>query len=133
MNEYIKNFDLWNDKKKLIEAESQRVSTFSEKEIWWVFLGLNIGREIDSKNQDYIRPALIIKKLSLDTLWIIPISRTTKKGSYFHTVNLEYRKQTILLLQLRMISAKRLLKRIVEIDELEFITIIDKIKCLLPK
>ena len=66
--EYTKNFKAWSKKKEFIE---KRVLPddfyFLEGEIWWAVLGVNIGHEIDGKNDMYERPVLVLKKISEST------------------------------------------------------------------
>lgn len=45
----MKDFDIWNNQKKEIEKIDHTEITFSEREIWWVSLGKNIGDEEDGK------------------------------------------------------------------------------------
>jgi mRNA interferase MazF len=129
---YIKNFDQWNDKKKSLDENPGNNFYFSEREIWWASLGVNIGREIDGKDEDYARPVLIIRKFSTDTLWIIPMTSSIKSGTYFHTIKIGNGMRTLVLLQLKMISSKRLLRGLHKIERDELNIIIGKIKTLLP-
>jgi len=132
MENYVKNFDQWNDIKKKTQNKSVPDDFFFlEREIWWASLGVNIGREIDGKNQSFERPILILKKFSFDTLWALPISRTGKDGEYFHIIKYKGENRTLLLLQLRLISINRLLRLITRIDENEFQIINNKIAHLL--
>lgn len=48
----MKNFDEWNIIKKQIE-KTDKIVEFSETEIWWTSIGLNIGDEEDGKNEKY--------------------------------------------------------------------------------
>lgn len=131
-NTYYKDFDGWNTAQKRIDAQLQPTTQFHEREIWWASLGINIGREIDGKGVDHARPILIFKKFSRDTLWIIPISNTSKTGTYFHNIKVRTRDNTVILIQMRLISAKRLLKKIGKLDAIEFAQIVQKMRNLLP-
>ena len=130
--EYFKDFDGWNRKKKKIN-KAVHLREFSEKEIWWASLGVNIGREIDGKHHNYERPVLIIKKLSTDTLWAIPLTSTNKEGSYFYGLVIKDMLRTLSLLQLRMISSNRLLRKIEKISDAEFFSICRKTRSIIPK
>src|SRR3977135_3027575 len=52
--------------------------TFQEREIWWRSVGVNVGHEMDGKNQFYNLPVLIVRKLGIhlkrDTLCHQPLS-----------------------------------------------------------
>ena len=41
-----KDFDNWNTRKKDLHAK-KRYPTFKEREVWWCYVGTNIGHEID--------------------------------------------------------------------------------------
>jgi len=50
-NIYKKDFDTWNEKKKLINSQSIDSDFFVlEGEIWWTSIGINIGHEINGKH-----------------------------------------------------------------------------------
>ena len=131
---YKKDFDAWNTRKKHLNAEKIPSGFFFlEREIWWASLGVNIGREIDGKNEHFERPVLVLRKFSSEALWILPISKTLKKGEYFHTTMHNKTPRTISLLQLRLISTQRLLRLISKMEEQEFEVIKNKIINLLRK
>lgn len=80
-----KNFDTWNKRKKVIhEAQTQR--RFQEGEIWWCAAGLNIGHEIDGKNETYERPFYILKKCSRGMCIGVPCTSTQKSGSFIYVL-----------------------------------------------
>ena len=132
IQEYFKDFNGWNRKKKKIN-DTVPPKEFSEKEIWWASLGVNIGREIDGKHHNYERPVLVLKKLSSDTLWAIPLTSTRKDGTYFYGLLIKNIPRTLSLLQLRMISNKRLLRKIEKISDEEFFRICSKTRSIIPK
>lgn len=48
-----KDFDKWNNRKKIIDQkEISNQMFFNEREIWWGSLGVNIGYEQDGKNDE---------------------------------------------------------------------------------
>ncbi len=59
---YHKDFDGWIDLKKLLSSKNP--PTFQEREIWWCSIGINVGFEIDGKNDKYLRPVLIFRKFN---------------------------------------------------------------------
>lgn len=125
---YIKNYDKWNQRKKTLYNKILPDSFFFlEREIWWASVGVNVGHEIDGKNDDFARPVLIFKKISEDTLWALPLSSAEKEGNYFYNIMQGGKKRVVLLLQIRFISANRLLQLISRIDENEFALIQDQI------
>ncbi|MEK7172967.1 MAG: type II toxin-antitoxin system PemK/MazF family toxin [Patescibacteria group bacterium] len=103
---------------------------FSEREIWWSSLGVNIGYEQDGKNDNFERPILILKKFSRDILWALPMTSKNRTGEYYHQFKREGEQYSIILSQLRLISSKRLLRKIGMIAEDEFEIIREKVKKL---
>ena len=74
---YKKDFDRWNKVKK--NAHSSNTQTrFKEREIWWCRVGVNVGYEIDGKSESFMRPVLVLKKITADTFIGIPLTRKKK-------------------------------------------------------
>ena len=53
-----KDFLGWHRHKEQLHAQ-HHTPTFQEREIWWCSVGVNIGHEMDGKNQFYNRPVLM--------------------------------------------------------------------------
>jgi mRNA interferase MazF len=103
-----KDFDSWNEKKKIINYEKVG-PFFHQREVWWVNLGLNVGFEQDGKGGDCLRPVVIIKKFNNELCWGIPTTRKNKSGKYyFHFAYKQGEYTTAILSQLRLIDSKRL-------------------------
>jgi len=129
--EYKKDFDSWNKKKKLIDQKEVTDHVFfSEREIWSGSLGLNIGFEQDGKNDDFERPLLIVKKFNRDIALVVPLTSVAKNNKFHH--KLKSSSSFVILSQIRLISTKRLLRRVEKITDPEFEEIISKIKSLFP-
>ena len=120
-DKYKKNFDEWNGRKKHIEQNTLPDDFFFlEGEIWWASLGVNVGQEIDGKNESYERPVLIFKKFSDELSWVIPLSSTKKTHKYFYPIIYQGKPKTLLLLHMKTISSKRLLRFVYRMKEKEF-------------
>jgi mRNA interferase MazF len=129
--EYTKDFDSWNNQKKIIDQkEISEGMFFNEREIWWGSLGLNIGYEQDGKNENFERPLLIIRKFNKGIVWALPLT-TIAKDNKFH-YKLKSSGSFIILSQVRLISTKRLLRLVETINENEFNEIIIRVKKLFP-
>jgi len=129
--EYTKDFDSWNNKKKIIDQkEISEDIFFNEREIWWGSLGLNIGYEQDGKNENFERPLLIIRKFNKGIVWALPLT-TIAKDNKFH-YKLKSSGSFVILSQVRLISTKRLLRLVETINENDFNEIIIKVKSLFP-
>lgn len=47
-----KDFDKWNELKKKIDAKEEETRLFfRDGEVWWVSLGVNIGFEMNGKDE----------------------------------------------------------------------------------
>lgn len=109
--EYVKNFDEWNKYVKHLELQDSQ-EYFSDHEVWWCAIGVNVGSEIDGKNDKFERPVLVIVRMNQDKLFIAPITSNIKNYSDRVTISLLGKKSQIILSQTQMISSKRLLRRI---------------------
>jgi len=122
-----KVFDSWNTQKKELEGK-----TFSDyvhaREVWWCSLGLNLGREQDGKNELFERPVLIVRKFNKDSILIVPITSSIKNTPYhvaFLYKDLEY---AVLISQIRLVSTKRLSRRMYVMDSATFGVIRESIR-----
>ena len=125
-----KDFDRWNDRKKKVHARSERI-LFHEREIWWCALGVNVGYEQDGKNHDFERPVIIVRQLSPDTCMILPLTTKRRLEKFQAVINYRNIKNYALLDQIRVIDARRLLRKIGLANEKEFSYIIAKLKQIL--
>lgn len=73
-----KSFDQWNLLKKDIYRRFLP-NTPLEGEVWWAYLGLNIGHEQDGAGRKFLRPVLVVKKFSARVCWALPLSRQRPK------------------------------------------------------
>lgn len=113
MDNFFKDFDKWNElKKKLQISEKAKDFYFREREIWWCSLGVNLGFEQDGKNDLFERPVLIIRTFNKEVLWIVPLSSRRKKNKYYYEFDYKNKPQSAILSQVRLISSKRLLRKI---------------------
>lgn len=113
-----KDFDTWNSEKKLVDTKKiNRHLYFYAREIWWCSAGLNIGVEVDGKNDNFERPMLIIKKFNADMVWVLPLTTKEKNNKYHHRLEHETIKSWVILSQIKTISTKRLLRKIGSISE----------------
>ena len=58
-----KDFTRWNNIKTSIN-DIHQVPFFHEREIWFSFLGANVGFEQDGQGSDFQRPVIIIRKFN---------------------------------------------------------------------
>ncbi len=101
---------------------------FYNREIWWVNVGANIGSEQDGKNFDFSRPVLVFKKFNKNIFWAIPLTSQNKVGDYFYSLFYENTSYTFILPQLKLMSSKRLIRKITKISINDFEKIQNKLK-----
>lgn len=110
-----KDFDMWNDKKK--ELSSIAFNDFVHtREVWWCSLGVNIGHEQDGNQIYFERPVLVVRKFSNDSVLIIPLSSKPKDNVFCFNFIHEGTQFSALLSQIRLVSTKRLSRKIYQMD-----------------
>ena len=114
-----KDFSKWHAVKTIIENK-YRGPFFREREIWWCSLGSNVGFEEDGKHDRFERPVLILRKFNKEMCWALPLTSREKQGAYYHVLSLHGRTSTVLLSQLRVLSVKRLIRRLGKVSETAF-------------
>ncbi|MEI7621207.1 MAG: type II toxin-antitoxin system PemK/MazF family toxin [Candidatus Moraniibacteriota bacterium] len=125
-----KDFQKWHSKKKEIH-ESDELPYFYEREIWWCSLGVNIGYEQDGKHENFERPVLLLKKFNQYVLWAVPLTSKQKNGKYYYSFEFGKETSVAILSQLRLISSKRLLRKIGMISEDDYAKIKSLVKSFL--
>ena len=126
-----KDFHGWHQKKSSIHNLETR-PFFHEKEIWFSYLGTNIGFEQDGVGGDFQRPVVIIRKFNNEVCWIIPLSKTDKRGKYYFAFPFNKNITSVAILsQIRLLDAKRLSRKIGEMEDKDFVKLIEKLKILL--
>lgn len=107
-------FDCWNILKKKIELNENYEEFFpQEGEVWMSSLGKNIGREQNGIGNYFSRPVLIIKKFNGEIFWVVPLSSKQKSLDFYYNFTDEGgEKVSIILAQLKLISVKRLNRRL---------------------
>ncbi len=125
---YIKRYDEWSKiKKTLNEKTFPNSFFFLEREIWWASIGVNVGNEIDGKNENFERPVLIIKKFNETDFIGLPLSTKKNTREIYHPIIYRKKLNYAYLKQTRYYSVQRLLRLIRRMDEVEFLLIRDKI------
>lgn len=126
-----KDFKKWHKDKEVIHNERPRVF-FHEREIWFCYLGVNIGFEQDGQGDKFLRPVVILRKFSNEVFWGVPLTKTKKEGKYYFKFSFNSDEQSIAIIsQLRLIDAKRLLYKVGDISEKDFEVLKQKIRQLI--
>lgn len=115
MKDYIK----WHDLKRKIES-SDKKELFREREIWWCSLGENVGYEQDGKNKNFERPVLVLKKFNHEVFLGLPLTSSQKEGKYYFPLQVGETSGSIILSQARLLSVKRLERKLESVGRGKF-------------
>ena|SRR5579872_1454700 len=123
-----KDFDKWNRKKQQIDSLEKRLF-FHEGEVWWIHLGINIGFETNGKNDEFVRPVIILKRYNRYSFLALPLTTSKKMNKYKLSIGtIDSKEVKANLSQLRNIDSKRLVNRITNINSKLFIEIKEKVR-----
>jgi mRNA-degrading endonuclease toxin of MazEF toxin-antitoxin module len=126
---YTKDFNRWNQKKQEIDVYDHGRQCH-EGQIWVMSFGVNIGREIDGKDHDFVRPVLVVKRINRDTFIGVPLTKTRKDSQWYVPCVVDSKEGSINISQVRLFDQKRLLRFIQNVDSDVFITIKEKLRSL---
>ncbi|MDI9312720.1 MAG: type II toxin-antitoxin system PemK/MazF family toxin [Limnohabitans sp.] len=95
-------------------------------------VGVNIGHEQDGKNESFERPVLVIRKFNSDSFIGVPLSTAIKENNPFY-FDFIYKGEriSVILSQIRLFSAKRLLRYMYKVPRGGFIKIQDELRKVL--
>lgn len=121
-----KDFDGWNKLKKTInKKEVDSEFNFHAGDIWWTALGVNIGKEIDGKNETFERPVLILKVINRHTVYVLPLTSKDNFVDKYHC-KIDYENGgsgVAVFSQIRVISSNRLLRNLSKISKEDLLKI----------
>lgn len=120
MFESVEIFRIWCTQKIGLHSGERSVPLFKQGEVWWCRLGMNVGREMYGKGENFTRPVLVFKKISSETFLALPVSSKHKIGSWYATIEFRGRNHCVALNQARVVDARRLLERIYTPTDVEF-------------
>jgi len=137
-----KDYKKWMPLKVELNNSSEPRLFFHVREIWYCHFGENIGFEQDGQGENFLRPAVIIRKFNNEVFWCVPLTRTKKDLPFYfnfkiHTETGENQKvaaesSAAILSQIRLIDSKRLRRLIGYISKKDFKLLKEKLKALLP-
>ncbi len=126
-----KDYSEWFKIKPTINEIKENKYEFSETEIWWSYLGINVGDEEDGKNELIERPILILRKFSSKLFIGIPLSTKVKEGIFYVNFEDDNESFSVLLSQVKVFSSKRLIRKLGKVSRGRFKLIRQKLKQLL--
>lgn len=107
-----RDYEKWHKIKASINLRQASSLGYKERDIWWVYLGQNVGDEEDGKGEYFSRPVLVLKGFSSHLLWGIPLSTTSRRGKYYHSFEFNGKTSVALLSQMRTIDTNRLISKV---------------------
>jgi mRNA-degrading endonuclease toxin of MazEF toxin-antitoxin module len=75
---------------------------------------------MDGKQDRFERPVIILKVFNREMIWILPITSVIKKTYFRYNFSFNQKNQSVIVTQIRTISAKRLRRKIGTISERDF-------------
>ncbi len=133
-SQYIKKFNEWNKLKQKTDTNQREVFGYP-REVWWCSLGVNIGAETDGKNENFERPVIIMRVYNKETMLVLPTTSKIRVDKFHLPIEVDgyniksqekYKKVVFVkLTQARVISNKRLLRKVNVITEEDFTKIQD--------
>ena len=100
-------YDKWNKLKKKLDTK-EKIIKFSTGNIYFMSIGKNIGYESYGKDELFLRPVLVYRKLSKTMFIGIPLTSAKKEGSYYYSFRYKKEKiSTAMFNQLRVFDIRR--------------------------
>lgn len=116
----LEKFTTWIQVKMKLHTVIAQPPLVSERDLWWVSFGQNIGSEINGKSRLFSRPGLIIKKLSRGFYLVAPTTPQFKSGTWYVPLKHEGKEMFVCLHQIRTIDHRRLSTRLGQVDGNDF-------------
>ena len=116
----MKNFLAWIGIKEKLHNIKHFPPLVTERDLWWISFGDNVGSEINGKSRLFSRPGLILKKLSRGFYLVIPTTSQKKEGSWYVEILHEKKYMYLCLHQMRVIDYRRLSTRLGQVDSNDF-------------
>ncbi len=82
-----------------------------EGDVWWCSMGENIGVEINGKQKLFLRPVLVLKKLSKYGFLGVPLTSQVHDGIWYTAFGFKNKTQYAALAQIRTMSVYRLCRK----------------------
>lgn len=115
----LKRFLEWIGLKEKLHGSEHKPPLFKEGEIWWCYVGENIGIEANGKGERFTRPIFIFKKYDKYSFLGLPLSTKSKTGSWYAPIVFGGQNQIITLMQGRVFDYRRLKEKMGELEEHE--------------
>ena len=124
-------FDKWNEVKKVVQND-EKIRLFKQRDIFFINMGQNVGFEQNGKGENFVRPIIILKRITNQMFLGIPLSSQLKKGDWFFEFEFDTKddvsRNIAIIPQIKMFSSRRLLNKIGVMKIEDFEKMKDKIK-----
>ena len=117
---HIKKFQEWFLLKERVN-NLEKFPYFREGEIWWCYLGENVGHEENGKGELFLRPVIILKKFNSRLFYGIPTTSVYKDNKFYFEIKLKEKSSYALLSQMKAIDVKRLSHKMTKMPDGDFI------------
>ena len=126
----VNDFENWNNEKQKIDNEEYSTENFPQiGEVWMGAVGKNIGFEQNGVGSNFSRPLAIVKKFNNKMFWVLSLSTKQKKlDFYYNFKDPNGHNSSIILAQLKLVSLKRLKRKMFNLSETDFKNILDKLR-----
>lgn len=114
-----KDFEGWRKIKQSLDERSE-FPTYQQRDIWWCSIGVNIGHEMDGKNEFFNRPVLVVRKFNKHIFLGVPLTTKIKENPYYVRIAVHEREQCAMISQLRLYESKRLTRQLGKMDKSDF-------------
>ena len=114
-----KAFEAWSFLKQRLHILESRAFAHP-REIWWCSIGINIGAEIDGKHDNFERPVIVMRAYNKEMLLVLPLTTKPKEDPFHFKIQTNQKTSWVKLTQVRVISNKRLLRKIDILDSAQF-------------
>jgi mRNA interferase MazF len=115
----MKQFDAWNGVKKHVESRTH--INIKEGQIYYAYLGENIGFEQSGKGSEFFRPVVVFKVFSNTVFWALPLSTTERRGKYYFEFSFRPHVTSVAILsQVKLMDTKRLYDKIGRMKKVDF-------------
>lgn len=121
--EQTQRFMAWISRKIALHFRQRGGPDFQEREIWWASLGENIGSEVNGKNHRFERPVIVFRKFGNTTFLAVPCTTKPKSGSWYCTYHFQGREMRANMAQIRVISYRRLIRKMGRLQPGEFLSL----------
>ena len=124
-------FDKWNEVKKIVQND-EKIRLFKQRDIFFISMGQNVGFEQNGKGEKFVRPIVILKKITNQMFIGIPLSSQLKKGDWFFEFGFNCKDSLshniAIIPQIKMCSSRRLLNKIGVMKAEDFDILKQKVK-----